>query len=419
MPLTTPFHAVLSRYNKTGIWKHWAGYLVAPRYQYSTITEYYAIRNGVSILDTSPLFKYRFSGADSQKLLEHLFARDIRKCKVGRAQYTVFCDENGFLLQDGVVLRTGPQEFWFSAAEPALRHFKKLAEQLELNQVQIEDVSRDYGILAIQGPLAFDVLGQLAAGVEDLSYFGVMETDSAGVPLIVSRTGYTGDLGYEVWVKRDQAESFLERLLETGAGYNLTPIGTTAMKMARVEAGLQLMGVDFDSAKFAWCDEQKISPFEMGFGWMFRGLAKDDRAFVGREEVAHELTNQTSRWNTVGLEIDVKQFERLHLEAGVLPQKHETYVESTMSVYRQSNDEWDYAGYVSSFLYSSLLKKPIAIAKLPPDLCKVGTTVELEVTVLRRPHTVEAKVVPMPFFNPERKTAQVSSRFATEVKNAQ
>ena len=175
--------------------------------------------------------------------------------------------------------------------------------------------------------------------------------------------------------------------------------------MARVEAGLLLMDVDFHSARYAWVDAQRETPTELGFEWMFRNLEKDEREFVGRSAIENEIKNRSSRWLTVGLSVDWHDYERVHVEKGISPPKFELYREDTMSIYRRGEEEWDYAGYASSFLFSSLLKRPIAIAKLPLDQIAPGTEVDLEISVIRKPELVLARVEKLPFYDPARKTA--------------
>jgi aminomethyltransferase len=406
MPETTAFYPRLESLNKTKIWKNWSGYLVAPRYQYSVVTEYYAIRNSVSLLDTSPLFKYRITGPDAEALLKRAMARDITNCKPGSAQYTVWCDEKGFVVQDGVVMNLGQSEYWLTSAEPSLRYFRNIAKQMRID-VHVEDISTHYGILSIQGPHAYSVLRQLTEDVGELAYFKTTRTQISDSPVVVSRTGFTGDLGYEIWVRADDALTIWDALMSAGDGFNITPLGTTALKMARVEAGLLLMDVDFHSSRYAWVDAQRETPVELGWAWMFSGLANDDRDFVGRSALESELKNKTSRWTTVGLSIDWHDYERVHVKAGIMPPKHEVYSEGTMSIYRRNDTQWDYAGYASSFLFSPLLQKPIAIAKLPLDLAHPGTEVDLEIPLIRQPVNVLARVEAMPFYKPTRKTASV------------
>ncbi len=405
MPKTTAFHSRLEPLNETKVWKNWSGYLVAPQFKYSLTNEYYSIRSSCSLLDTSPLFKYRISGSDSIRLLERIMSRDINRCKTGGAQYTVWSDEKGFVLQDGVILRTQEFEFFLTAGEPTLRYFNSIARQMKLEDATVEDISEDYGILALQGPHAHNVISQLTSDATALKYFELARTDIGKTEVIVSRTGYTGDLGYEIWVPSSAATTVWDALMLAGEGYNIAPIGTTALKMARVEAGLLLMGVDFDSSRFAWVDAQRETAIELGWSWMFRHLKNDKRNFIGRSAIEAEIKNKTSRWKTVGLEVDWHSYEAVHLDAGILPPKNDLYRETTMSIYRRTETPWDYAGYATSFLFSSLLRKPIAIAKLPLDLTDDGTEVELEIPVIRKPVNVVARVSSLPFFNPERKTA--------------
>ncbi|MEM7128304.1 MAG: aminomethyltransferase family protein [Chloroflexota bacterium] len=411
MPKTTPFYPRTEPLNLTKIWSDWAGYLAAPRYQYSELSEYYAIRNSAALLDTSPLFKYRFTGTGAQPLLEKALARNIHTCKVGQAQYTCWCNEAGFVLEDGVVLHiadhgTDGHEYWMTSAEPNLRYFKKLARDLDITNCQIEDISNQYGILALQGPHSLNILQQLTEDVAALRYFDLAQTTVAGRPVVVSRTGFTGDLGYELWIQATDALLIWDALMEAGAGYNITPMGLDALKMARIEAGLLLLDVDFHSARFAWVDAQRDTPIELGWSWMFRKLATDERDFIGRSAIEAEIANKSSRWVTVGLEIDWAEFDRIHREAGIMTPKDGLRHEGTMSLYRRSDKEWDYAGYATCFLYSSLLKKHIAIAKLPRDLAEPGGEVDLEISVIRRPMNVLARVTKMPFYNPKRKTAK-------------
>lgn len=404
MPLKTPFHNCIAQYNETEIWKTWSGYLVPSSLQHCTATEYYSIRNAVSILDTSPLFKYQFQGPDAVELLSNSMVRDVRKCKVGKAQYTIWCDAHGYVVQDGVLLRLEEDKFLLTAGERTLRWFRQIAKENNLSQAVVKDVSTDYGILALQGPHSHSVLRSLTPEPTRLGYFGVCQAQIDNHDVIISRTGFTGDLGYEIWVKRENAERVFRALMEAGAGYNITPIGTTALKMSRVEAGLLLMDVDFYSSRFAWSLAQKETPIELGMSWMLNNLQDDDRNFVGRCAIEKEVAETSSRWTTVGLGIDVQQYERKFQDCGVIPEKHNVYCEGTRSLYRCNDQPWDYAGYVSSFLYSSLLKRPIALGKVPMDHAAVGSKLKMELQVIRKPEVVEATVERTPFYNPERKT---------------
>lgn len=401
-PKTTPFYPRLAPLNQPQIWQHWAGYLSAPRFQYAEINEYYAIRNAAALFDTSPLFKYRLSGADVLTLLDKAMVRDPKRCAVGQAQYTCWCNAAGYVLEDGILLRVAEQEFWLTAVEPNLRYFRQLALGMD---VVIEDISADYGILALQGPHSITILRQLSDVLPE-NPFDLVNTTIGKCPVTVSRTGFTGDLGVEIWVPTAHALAVFDALMAVGQNYGITPLGETALMFARIEAGLLLIKVDFHNARHAWVDAQRETPLELGWGWMLRGLARRD--FVGKAAISAERANQTSRWTTVGLEVDWHAYEHVYRAAGIPAPKAGVMTQSTMSVYRRSDMPWEYAGYATSFCYSSLLKKHIAIAKLPHDLATVGSEVDLEIPVIHQPQTVLARVVDLPFYDPPRRTTPSS-----------
>ncbi len=302
--------------NTTGLWSHWAGYLVAEKYQMSEKFEYFAVRNAVGMFDTSPLYKYLVSGPDAERYLAGVLARDIRRCRPGQAQYTVWCDDRGFVVEDGVVLRLAPDEFMISAARPNLAHLRSL---IGYEAVEIDDVSDQWGTLAVQGPAARTVLAPLAPEVAGLAFFDLTPTKLADIPVTVSRTGYTGGLGYEVWVPADQAVAVWDAVAEAGSGHGLMPFGQIALLMARIEAGLLLIDVDFESSRFAFNDEHRSTPLELGFGWMFRDLDNDDRHFIGRPAIERERAEATSRWKMVGLVVDWHEYDTLYNEARAHP----------------------------------------------------------------------------------------------------
>lgn len=392
----TPFHPRVEALNRTGLYSHWAGYLVADRYQMSEKFEYFAVRNAAGAFDTSPLYKYRFSGPDAEAYLSGLLARDIRTCRPGRAAYTIWCDDDGYLIEDGVVLRLSSDDFLLTAARPNLAYFQGLKGRLA---VEIEDVSDAYAALAIQGPRSRRILAALAPDIESLPYFALAETKLADTSVIVSRTGFTGDLGYEVWVGADEALTVWDAIFEEGRPHGLIPFGQIALSMARIEAGLLLIDVDFVSSRFAWTEAQKSTPLELGMGWMFKGW---DRPFVGRNAIRREMEEASSRWSLVGLVVDWEDWDRKYDAVGLIPPKDHTPVEEDMMIY---DDDMERAGWSSSFMYSPMLQRHIAIARVRPDLAAPGTKVNLEVTIDHQYHTVDAHVRRLPFFVPDRKTS--------------
>ncbi len=400
MVKTTPFYLRTGPLNETMLWEHWAGYAVALKYQHSEIFEYYAVRNSAGLFDTSPLFKYRIKGPDATKFLAGVLTRDIRTCATGQAQYTIWCDDDGWIVEDGVILHIADDEYWLTSAEPNLRYFSQL---IGFNDVTIDDITDDYGLLALQGPHSLNILNQLSKDVKKLGYFDLTKTKIAGKKVTVSRTGYSGDLGYEIWMDAEDAITIWDTLMEAGAGYNITPFGQKVLHMTRLDAGLLMIDVEFHTARFAWTDEQRSSPVELGFGWMFRKLKDDDRPFIGRRAIEKELANGSSRWKLVGIEVDWQSYETLYNNLGMIAPKDTTLIEEAMSLY---NDDKSWAGHTTSYGYSSILKKHIAIAKVLPAKAKLGTELQLELMVNDRPRYVKAKVVKMPFYNPPSKTAK-------------
>jgi aminomethyltransferase len=395
----TPFYERLEQLNTTHRWGHWSGYLSALKYGMSPKHEYFAVRNSAGFFDTSPLYKYRIAGRDSERLLAGVMTRDIRTCRPGRAQYTVWSDDRGFVLEDGVVFRHSATDFLLTAAEPNLGYFSDLIGRLE---VTIEDVTDDFGMLAVQGPRSREILAKVAAGVDQLPYFGHTDTKIGNAPVTISRTGYTGDLGYEVRVARDDALGVLDAVMEAGEGHGLRPFGEEALLMTRIEAGLVLINVEFSSSRLAYTDHDRITPKELGFGWMLKGIEDDDRPFIGRNAICRELAEKTSRWATVGLVLDWADYDRVYNEAGLIPPKDETPLDYESMLY---DDDGERVGYATSLMYSPMLQRHIAMARVRPALAASGTRVNLELTINHHYETVLAEVTRLPFFNPPRKTA--------------
>jgi aminomethyltransferase len=396
---TTPFHPRLEELNQTGLWSHWAGYLTAEKYAMSAKHEYFAVRNSAGLFDTSPLYKYAVRGRDAERFLAGVLARDIRTCRPGNAQYTLWCDDRGFVIEDGVVFRDGDDSFMLTAAEPNLAYLSDLVGRLE---VEIEDVSDQYAALAVQGPRSRRILSELAPEVERLRFFELCDAKIAGVPVTVSRTGYTGDLGYEVWVGSGEALSVLDAVLEAGAGHGVRPFGQQALLMTRIEAGLLLIDVDFHSSRYAFTDHDRSTPMELGLGWMFRNLQEQDRAFIGRRAIARALEERSARWKTVGLVVDWRDHDRLFTQAGRIPPKDEMPVQHETMLY---DDMGAQAGYATSLMYSPVLQRHIGMARVRPQFGAVGSRVDVELTIDHEYRTVAATVARPPLFNPERKTA--------------
>ena len=396
---TSPFHKRTSALNETGLWEHWSGTLATNRYQMSDKFEYFAVRNAAGIFDSSPLYKYRIAGKDAEAFLAGILARDIRACPPGHAHYTCWLDDGGFVIEDGVILRTGKDEYLLTSAEPNFAYF---ADRIGRMAVTIEEVSEGIGTLALQGPRSRDLLARLVPQMRDIPYFGVAKGEIGGAAVTVSRTGYSGDLGYEIWIEQPDALHVWDTLWDSMEGHGVIPFGLAALYMLRIEAGLLLLDADFDSSRFAWNDAHKSTPIELGWAWMFKDLANDDRAFIGRRALEREISDKTSRWAMRGLVVDWRDYDRVYNEAGLIPPKdHSPIVEDWMCY----DDDYERVGYATSFMYSPMLQRHIAIARVKPEFAKLGTKVNLEFTVDHHYEQVAAHVARLPLYNPERKTA--------------
>jgi aminomethyltransferase len=397
---TTPFHPRTSAANETGLWEHWAGHLAATKYQVSEKFEYVAVRNSAGVFDTSPLFKYRIHGPDAERFLGGVLARDPRAAKPGQAQYTLWCDDRGFVVEDGVLLRHASDDFVLTAAEPNLAYLRDLAGR---QRVRIDEVSDEHAVLALQGPRSRDILAILAPKAAELPYFGLTPERVAGKPVTISRTGFTGDLGYEIWSSADDALTVWDCLMEVSAGQGVIPFGLTALYMLRIEAGLLLLDVDFASSRYAWTDEQRSTPLELGLGWMLKGIEDESRPFVGRKAILRERAAKTSRWTFTGLVVDWQDWDRRFDAAGLIPPKDHTPIQEEYFVYDEGGTEQ--VGYATSWMYSPMLQRHIALARVRPDLAAPGTAVRLEIAVNHRYEYVLARTARTPLYNPPRKTA--------------
>jgi aminomethyltransferase len=404
---TTPFHPRLSELNTQGLYTHWQGHLSPLRYTHAPKHEYFAVRNSVGVFDTSPLFKYRITGPDAERLLAGALVRDIRTCKPGKAHYTIWCDDTGHVMEDGVAFRHGRDDFLLTAARPNLAWFQGLAGRL---QVQVEDVSDQYGVLAVQGPRSAATLRTLVPEVDQLGYFEHVAAKIGSAAVTLSRTGYTGDLGYEITVEADEALDVLDAVLEAGRPHSLRPFGEEALMMLRIEAGLPLIDVEWTNSRTAFVDEQRVTPTELGMGWMLRGVrdapAGDSRPFVGRDAIRRELVDGSSRWATVGVVVDWADWDRLHRDAGLLPVKDEHPLSYESVLHDGSDAARGQVGYATSLLYSPVLQRHVGLARVEPAYAAPGTPLRLETTLLHRTTTVAATTTSLPHFNPARKTAR-------------
>jgi aminomethyltransferase len=395
MPIGTAFHARTSALCESMSWRDWSGYLAASVYEAHHDREYNAIRNAAALIDVSPLFKYRVSGKDAARLADRILTRDVPGMKVGQVAYTHWCDGEGKVIDDGTISRLGEDVFRWTAAEPTLRWIRENGRGLEAS---VEDLSDRTAALALQGPTSRDVLLACAEGdVAGLKYFRVMPSKIGGIPVEISRTGYTGDLGYEIWVDASRAVDLWDALCAAGRSFDITPAGMLALDVARIEAGLILLDVDYTSCRKALIPSQKYSPYEIGLG----RLVKLDKApFIGQAALLREARQGPPR-RLVGLEVDWDDVERLHDEAGLAPQIPATASRVSVPVYRDGLQ----VGKATSTTWSPTLKKLIALATVASDAAAPGATLEMEVTVDHQRQRARATVVKLPFFDPPRKRA--------------
>jgi aminomethyltransferase len=389
---TTPFHERSSKLCLPQNWRRWAGYLVVGSYELTLDREYWAIRNSAALIDVTPLIKYIIKGKDAAALLHRVTTRNIHKLSVGQVYYTGWCDEEGKMIDDGTVSRLEENTFRLTAAEPNLRWLMMNAVGME---VEITEVTDDVAALSFQGPNSRKVLNKVTdTPVDGLKYFRLMKNRICGKDVTISRTGYTGDLGYEIWIDAVDALSVWDGLMEAGADYGITPVGILAMDMARVEAGLFMLEVDYTSTTHAWIEPQKSSPFELGLDWT---VALDKPGyFVGRRALEREK-REGSSWKLMGLEVYWEGMEKIYKQVGLPPQIPGMAVRGSLPIIVGSVQ----VGYASTSTWSPLLKKYIALAHLQKPYFEVGTNVRMEITVEHHRQHAPAKVVKLPFYEPE------------------
>lgn len=389
----TPFHDRTAPLCQAQNWRRWSGYLAASSYELTHEREYHAIRNAAALIDVSPLYKYLIRGPDAVRLMDRLVTRNVMKCDVGRVLYTTWCDEAGKVIDDGTLSRLDESVFRLTSGEPNLRWLHENAFGL---RVEIEDVSDSVAALALQGPRSRDVLeAARGASLSDLRFFRVTTGRIAGFPVEISRTGYTGDLGYEIWLDAAHALPIWDALIEVGAAHGIAPVGILAMDIARVEAGLLLINVDYVPTRKAFIDAQRSSPLELGLGWT---VHLDKESFVGREALLAE-SRRAPGWRLQGIDIEWEPLEQLHAAEGLPPDLPRTAWRTSVPIYSNGKQ----VGYATSGCWSPLLKKYIALAHLEAPFTEAGTPVEMEVTIEHRRRRTPARVTDTPFFDPERK----------------
>jgi len=399
MPIGTPFHPRTSALCASQNWRTWSGYFVASSYDVMHDYEYHAIRNTAALIDISPLYKYEIRGKDALRLVDRVITRDAAKCAIGQALYGCLCEDDGAVIQDGTVFRLAEDYFRFHLADPSLRWLRLNAVGMDLS---LEEVSEKIAALALQGPNALKILEQIVdRNLSALRFFRLIAAKIGAVPVIVSRTGYTGDLGYEIWFDAAHALSVWDIFMEKGKAFGIKPAGMLALDVARLEAGFILLEVDYTGAEKAMIPSQRYSPFEIGLGWTV-DMKKEH--FVGRPALK-KFTKQWSR-QIVGLEISLADYEYLFRQVGLPPQIPLTAWRGGVPIYKEDR----HIGHATTGAWSPTLKKYLALATVENAFAELGTELDMEVTVEYARKTVLATVVKTPFFDPARKRAVPSAR---------
>ena len=395
MPIGTAVHERTFALCESLNYREWSGYYAVSAYEGHHEHEYNAIRNAAALIDVSPLYKYLITGRDAARFVDRLITRDVTKMTPGQVFYTPWCDEYGKVIDDGTVTRLEDQKFRWTAADPSLRWFTQNAAGMD---VRIEDISEDFAALALQGPTSGRLLRAVSdAAIDTLKYFRATGGSIGGVRVDVSRTGYTGDLGYEIWIPVKDAVRVWDALMDGGKPFDIKPAGMLALDVARVEAGLLLIDVDFFSSKKAMIEAQKYSPYEMGLG---RLVSPNKGRFIGQQALRTELAQGPAR-QVVGLEIDWTEVEKIYEHLGLAPAVGATASRVAVPVYRGGRQ----VGRATSTTWSPVLKRMIALATVDRPHYAEGTVVQMEITVEAVRHKVGATVVKTPFFDPKRKTA--------------
>jgi glycine cleavage system T protein (aminomethyltransferase) len=395
LPVGTAFHDRTFALCHSLNYREWSGYYTVSVYEVHHDHEYNAIRNAAALIDITPLYKYLISGKDATKLVNRVITRDINKVAVGQVIYCCWCDEQGKVIDDGTITRLEQNKYRWTAADPSLRWFRQNGLNMD---VSIEDISEKVAALALQGPTSGKLLKAAAeAEIANLKYFRMTSGKIAGVPVDISRTGYTGDLGYEIWVSWDDAVKVWDALMDVGKRFDIQAAGMLALDVARIEAGLLLIEVDYNSSKKALIASQKYSPYELGFGKMVH-LEKEN--FVGRSALA-EAQKQGVPRQLVGLEIDWTEVEARYEKFGLTPAAPTQASRVHVPVYLGEKQ----VGKATSTTWSPILKKMIALTSVDTEHSKIDTKLQMEITIEAMRQRVTARVVKLPFFNPARKTS--------------
>ncbi|MBZ9727185.1 aminomethyltransferase family protein [Mesorhizobium sp. CO1-1-11] len=369
----TPFHEATSGEVRTTWWYTWDKYIVPDVYT-SMPRELAAIRNAVAMIDMSPLPKMEIRGTDAHQLIDRLMTRDMRRLEVDHVMYTPWCNEDGFIVGDGLVFRLTQGRFVVSG-ETSHAWFASQAVGLD---VEIRNASDDYGILSLQGPRSFDLM-QAATGHDwsGLKFSQIGRATIAGVDLFVARQGFTGERGFELWVPRKGGAAVWRHLQSAGQVFGVTCVGEYAIDVARIEAGLILVSADYNgagpdprTARVEVVDDLQITPFEAGLG----RLVDLDHDFVGRDALKAAEASAEPKRRFVGLRYDAMEIVSAAAEKSAYGTALSRVFWGSMRAFKEGQP----VGRASSLAYSPTLRQAISFGFLPEELSSPGSTIEVE-----------------------------------------
>lgn len=382
--LRTPFYSRLAALDTVNTWHEWKGYSSADEL-YCAETEYFAIRNATAVFDLTPMTKYHITGPDALLYIDRLVTRDMTKVKPGRVAYAVWCDDQGQVIDDGTIFHLRDGEYRLCSQE---RHFAWLNAAAIGFDVTITEETADVAALAVQGPTSFSVLSRMGIeGLAGLKPFGLTHVDFEGVELMVSRTGFTGDLGYELWIAPEKAEALWDKLFAAGEVTGIRAIGTHALELARVEAGFIAAYQEFLPADETVRTGRTRSPLELGLDWLVDFKKAN---FNGRRALAEEK-RRGSTWRLIKLDIEGNKAA------------HHSYV------YAKEKGNKKEIGFITSAVWSPICKQNIALGTVKTPHGKAGDNVWVEIYYQREMHwsrvMAKATVVDKPFWFPPRRGA--------------
>jgi aminomethyltransferase len=391
----TAFYPRQKELNRKQVWGEWSGYFAAQVYADFHDIEYSAIREAAAVIDTTPLYKYVVRGPDATRLLDRVITRDLTKVRVDQVIYTPWCDEDGKVLDDGTVTRLADQEYRVTAADPCYRWFLLNATGLD---VEVADVTDELAALALQGKLSREVLESVTGEAwTDVRYFRHRRSAIAGIDVSVTRTGYTGDRGYEIWIPVEGALAVWDAVFAAGEPYGIHPAGIRALDAARVEAGLILIEAEYTSARHAISPEQNYSPFEIGLGRLVEfGKAA---TFTGKAALVAERATGGPDRRLVGLELDWDGIEGMFARHGLAPMISPFVDRAPVPVYREGRQ----IGRATSIGWGTTIKKMVGFGSVDKAHESIGTRVSVEYSVEGERGKVGATVVPLPFLDLQRK----------------